>query len=77
MKSIAINPNTTPDTVIPPIFIPANAGIQPNQASGFRVKPGMTKIGLAVMRANQLAEARMMHRVKMTISPQAPGVNHA
>ena len=76
MKSIAINPNATPDAVIP-VFIPANAGIQSYQASGFRVKPGMTKIGFAVLRANQLAEARVMHRVKMTISPLAPGVNHA
>lgn len=77
MKSIAINPNATPDAVIPPVFIPANAGIQPKQAYGFRVKPRMMKIGFAVLRANQLAEARMMHRIKTTISPQAPGVNHA
>jgi hypothetical protein len=42
MKRPTINSNAIPDAVIPPAVIPANAGIQPNQASGFRVKPGMT-----------------------------------
>jgi hypothetical protein len=77
MKSIAINPNAPPDAVVPPVVIPANGGIQPNKASGFRVEPGMTTMGFAVLRANQLAEARMMHQVRMTISPEVPGVKLA
>jgi hypothetical protein len=77
MKRIAINPNATPDAVIPPVVIPVNAGIQRNKASGFRVKPGVTTSGFAVLRANQFAEARMMHRVRMAISPELPGVKHA
>jgi len=41
MKNPAINSDAIRLAVIP-----AKAGIQPNQATGFRVKPGMTIDGL-------------------------------
>jgi len=43
MKNTAIDPDVAPDAVIP-----ADAGIQSNQASGFRVNPGMTIDGLTL-----------------------------
>lgn len=77
MKGTSSNPNAILGADIPSLVIPVEAGIQPNKASGFRVDPGMTTLGFAVLRANQLAEARMMHRVRMTISPEVPGVKLA
>jgi len=77
MKNTDINSNAIPDAAIPPTVIPTDFGIQSNQASGFRVKPGMTTSGLTILRANHAAEARMMHRVGMAISSEVPGVIHA
>jgi hypothetical protein len=46
MKGASINPSAIQDAGISFAVIPADAGIQSNQDSGFRVKPEITIDGL-------------------------------
>jgi len=61
MKSTSINSDVAPDAVIP-----VNAGIQLNQASGFRVQPGMTMDGSALNTATLETTAPLARPVRHT-----------
>ena len=62
MKSTSINSDVAPDAVIP-----VNAGIQLNQASGFRVQPGMTMDGSSLNTATLETTAPLARPVRYTL----------
>ena len=62
MKSTSINSDVAPDAVIP-----ADAGIQSNQASGFRVQPGMTMDGSSLNTATLETTAPLARPVRHTL----------
>jgi len=61
MKNTAIDPDVAPDAVIP-----SDAGIQSNQASGFRDQPGMTIEGRALNTATMETIAPLARPIRHT-----------
>lgn len=77
MNSAPIDFIAFSDAVIPSVVILANAGVQPNQASGFRVAIRMTVSCFDTVRTQNFSGALIRYKVGVCMPPQVPGANHA
>ena len=77
MNSAYINLIAFSDAAMPSVVGLADAGIQPNQASGFRVEIGMTASCFDTVHTQNLARALIMYKGGVCMPPQMPGAKHA
>jgi hypothetical protein len=76
VNNASINFIAFSDAGMPSVVVLAGAGVQPNQASGFRVQIGMTVSSLD-MRTQNLSGVLLMYKGGVCMPPQMPGAKHA
>jgi hypothetical protein len=73
---VSINLIASSDAVMPAVVVLADAGVQPNQASGLRVQIGRT-VSCFDMRTQDLSGVLIMYEGGVCMPPQIPGAKHA